>query len=252
MNKSKEKIHIFGLDYDNIGYEDLIKRMDHVITNSQKMTVVTPYSEMVMYANRDGAYKKIINSADCVMPDGMGIIVAARLMGTPLKQQTTGVDLTRKIIEHANTCGYKLFFLGSTKKNLMQLSKVLYLNYPKLKFDTFAPPFKSKYDQNDNITITNKISRFNPHFLLVALGSPKQEIWILSNLAAINANIIIGIGGSLEFIAGIQKRAPVILQKLCLEWLYRVIMQPQRIKRQIIVPVFILKILLLIFKKNGK
>jgi len=250
MDALSKKMSIFGIEFDSISYAEVLKKIVSTIKESRKISVVTPYSEIIMAAIRDESYKNVINSASIILPDGMGVIVAARFMGMPLKDRITGVDLSSGLIDLSSRAGYRLFFLGSRSSVLMRLSKRLLAKYPNLKLEYYAPPFRENFSDADNDNMIERINRFRPNILFVAFGPPKQEKWIISNLRRLEVNVALGVGGTLDLLAGSRKRAPTIMQKCCLEWLYRLMQDPSRIRRQLVVPIFIVKTLSIVFARK--
>jgi len=236
-----EKIDLLGIGITNATE---IQVLEFIVENLEKQTekyyIVTPNPELLVIANTDKEYKKILNNARLALADGIGVLVASRIIGKPLKQRITGVDLVenlcREVAEKPITTG----FLGAGSGVADLAAECLRNKYPGLKVKLVASEW------SDNLKL-DKID-----ILFVAFGSPKQEVWISNNLHNIPAKVIIGVGGSFDFISGRVPRAPRLLRKLGLEWLFRLIIQPWRIKRQVSLIRFVILVLRELLKSLKK
>lgn len=210
----------------------------------KKCFIVTANPEIVMETRRNKEYKKIVQSADHVVPDGIGILLAAKRIKQPLKERIAGFDLMRDLLTIANERGAKCFFLGASEEVNELVVKKVSKQYPNIEI----VGRHHGYFKMDDESIVNIVKEKEPDFVFVALGYPKQEKWIYENLSQFNKGVFMGVGGSFDVLAGKVKRAPEIWIKLNLEWLYRILKQPFRLKR--IFPVF--KFIFLIYTKREK
>lgn len=224
------KVDILGVKVDNVTYEGALERIEQFLKDGRKHYIVTPNPEIVVLAQKNHELQEILNSADLAIPDGIGLIWAAKILGEHLKERVTGVDLMLKLCELAVKKRWKIGILGGRGDTIFRTAKVLSCKFPKLNLRVFQ---NNKIDERLNV-------------LFVAFGAPKQEKWIFSNLPKIPVRVAMGVGGAFEMITGIQKRAPKFIQNLGFEWLWRLILQPWRIKRQINLLVFIY----LVFKES--
>jgi len=200
--------------------------------------VVTINPEIITYANKNPEFKEIINKADLVIPDGIGIEIGLKILGHNVKR-IAGVDFGKELLYKAAKTGNRVALVGAKPEIISLAKKRLESEIPNLNIiyahdGYFAQPAE----------IYEKLFELKPELILVALGSPKQEIFINDIKEKLPNSIMIGLGGSFDVWSGVSKRAPVIYQKLGLEWLYRAIKEPKRFKRIFpTIPLFILKVL---------
>ena len=248
-----ESVNIFGIKVDNITLEEASETVEKYLMGDGLKTISTPNTEIVMIAKEDEYLQEIINSSDLVIPDGIGLIYGSRIRKRPLKERVTGFDLSIKLLEIANRKGYSLFLLGGKEGVAKRASENIKNKYPNIKLAGYHHGFfKGSHigykDHEEELNIIDMINESKPDIIFVGLGFPRQEIWMSENKNRICGKVIIGNGGTMDILAGDSKRAPEIFQKLGLEWLYRLIKEPKRIKRQIALPKFILSVL---FNKDG-
>ncbi len=228
LNVTKDEI------LNNHLYKDLLE--------GNKKFIVTANPEIVMESRNDEYYKNCILSADYVIADGIGIIIASKLQKQPLKERIPGYELMMSLIQHAEKTKKSCFFLGANETVNRKAVEQLKIDYPNL---IIAGHHHGFFDLNDE-KVVETVKQSNADLVFVALGMPKQEQWITQNIDSFSKGIFMGVGGSFDVVAGEVKRAPDIWIKLNLEWLYRLIKQPFRWKRVLKVFEFIIKI---IFKK---
>ncbi len=229
------RIYITGLPVDNLTYEETLVTLESFILEGSPHLVVTLNPEMVVRASRDREFREIVLSASLVLPDGVGIVWASRILGTPLKERVTGVDTLERFAALASKKGYKPFFLGASPGVAQKAASVLSERYPGFKV---AGVYSGSPSPSEEKTILEVIRSASPDALFVAYGSPAQEKWIARNLHSLKVPFAMGVGGAFDFIAGVVPRAPKIIRKVGLEWLFRLILQPWRWKRQLALPVF--------------
>ncbi len=221
------KRDILGVKIDSLTFTEAIKKIDSLIVASKPSQVVTINPEMVMAGQKDKEFRRIINAADLVVPDGKGIMLASKFLGKPLRERITGVDLTWAISKLSEDRGYSVFFLGGKTGIAKETSKRIKKLHPRLKIVGFyagAPDDKSTIDI---------IAKSKPDILFVAFGAPKQEKFI-SNLASRISHfpaLSVGVGGTFDYIAGVYPYAPEWIRKLGFEWLFRLFTQPWRWNR---------------------
>lgn len=228
------KSDILGVLVDDITPEETLEKIEQFVQSGRRHYIVTPNPEIVMEAQKDGEFREILNSADIAIPDGTGLIFASRLSGRPLRKRTTGSDLTWKVAELAEEKGYSLYLLGGEIEGVAtKAAEKLKDKFPGLKISGAEEGGKiSRQGEAEDKGISGRINEAGPDILLVAFGAPRQEKWIYKNLPDLDSvKVAIGIGGTFDFIAGKAKRAPKAFRSLGLEWLWRLITQPQRIGR---------------------
>jgi len=243
------KVDIFGIQVENTTLDEVLEDLEDALLNKRKTIVFTPNTEIVMMAKKDEKLKKLINTANHVIPDGIGLIYGAKIKGITLKQRVTGYDTSIRLLEIANKYGLGLYLLGGKDG----VSKDAFVNilkkYPNIRLSGYHHGyFNGAHTGDENsleeIKIIEDINRSNPDILFVGFGFPKQEIWIDKNKEKLNTTILIGNGGVIDVLSGRVNRAPDIFIKLNLEWLYRLIKNPSRIKRQVYLPLFLIQVIL--------
>ena len=244
----REIIRIFGVPIDKLTKVEVIEKIKLFLAEDKTRTIYTPNTEIVMAAREDENLKRILNEGDIIIPDGIGLIYASRIKKKNLPERVTGCDISFEMLEIANSEGYSVFLLGGQEGVAKEAGENLKKQYPNIRLAGVQNGyFKGAHigcagHAEENIVV-EKIKNSNADILFVGLGAPKQEIWIDENKDKLNCKVIIGNGGTVDILAGRMTRAPEIYQKLGLEWLYRLIKDPKRIKRQMVIPLFILTIL---------
>ncbi len=247
-----DKVIIRGVGIDNVNLQDAAEICKGFIDSpsGSPKAVFTPNSEIIQACVEDNSLYEIINSADLITPDGIGVIYASRILGRPLKAKCAGYDLGLEMIKHSNECGAKIFFLGG-KPGIAEAAKNKLLEtYPDAVFvGTHDGYFRKEGEESDRVI--ELINKSGADILYVCLGVPTQEKWILSNRHKFETvKLCLGLGGSLDGYSGNVKRAPKIFVNLGLEWFYRLICQPWRIGRMMKLPKFLFGVIF--FKLQGK
>ncbi len=228
------KINIRGVAFDNVNMKEAVAIVLDFATGDGCKSVFTPNSEIVQLAIEDKSVMKTVNTADLIVPDGIGVIYASKILGTPLKEKVAGFELASNILPHCEKMGLKLFFLGGAPLVAEKAAAKIKMKYEKIKIcGTHDGYFKNDDD------VIRLINEKQPDILFVCLGAPKQEKWIEKNKDKINTKVMMGLGGSLDVFAGNVKRAPDIFIKLGLEWFYRLIKEPKRFFRMLKLPKFL-------------
>lgn len=205
------------------------ERVRPLLENDEKCFIVTANPEIVMETRRNNTYKKFVQSANYVVPDGIGILLAAKRKKEPLYERIAGFDLMNDLLQVAEKENFSCFFLGASAEVNEQAVKEIKKKHPKLKV---AGAHHGYFDVNDT-SVMEQVKETNPDIVFVALGFPKQEEWIARHSSNFSKGVFIGVGGSFDVFAGNVKRAPEIWIKCNLEWLYRLLKQPFRIKRML-------------------
>ncbi len=235
----KKQVNILGIDFMNISFNEMADELEHRIAAGEKTFVVTANPEIVMFARGNRDYTKALKAADFITPDGSGIVLASRLRGTPIKERVTGFDLTIELLKRADKKNWKVYLLGGKPDANVEAASRVMEEYPGI---SLVGKHHGFFDWEDS-SIVESIQALEPDIVLVALGFPKQEEWISTHLNRFTKGIFIGVGGTVDILAGKAKRAPLIWRKLNLEWLYRLLKQPSRWKRMLALPMFILSVL---------
>jgi N-acetylglucosaminyldiphosphoundecaprenol N-acetyl-beta-D-mannosaminyltransferase len=212
--------------------------LDGRINNATKTFLVTANPEIVYYAEKNPTYQKIIDQADFVIADGYGVILASKIIRNPLPEKIPGFEVMCELLARGNSHGWSAYFLGAKRDVIEQAISNIKVNYPHLTIAGFHDGYFS-----DSSEIVKELEDTKPDLVFVALGFPKQEKWIHEQFSEMEKGLFIGVGGSFDVLAGTVKRAPVIWRKLNLEWLYRLIKQPSRWRRMLVLPIFVLKVI---------
>ncbi len=232
------RVSILGVEIDNIDLKEAVNRIDGYIEQKKPSLVVTVNPEIIMLARDDSHFKAYLREAQMVTPDGIGIIIAARLLGKPLKQRVTGIDLISALFERSAEKKYRFYLVGAKPGVAEKAAMNIRDRYPGVEITGIQHGYF-----HDDAPILDDIRRKAPEILLVALGMGKQEKWIRDRVQQSGIPVSIGVGGSFDVFAGETKRAPVWMRKAGLEWLYRLIKQPSRLGRMLKLPGFLLAVL---------
>lgn len=211
--------------------------------------VITFGSEMAMLARRDPAYRAIINAADLVVPDTIGVVYAARLLGQPMRERVPGVELVERLCATCAREGIPVFLLGGAPIVAQGAAVVLAGTYSGLRIVGTHDGF---FDASEEPALLARIRESGAKLLFVALGFPKQEFWIRAHAEALGAVVCMGVGGTFDVLSGKVSRAPAAMRQLGLEWLYRLVREPQRLTRQLALPAFALLVAAQAFRERRK
>ncbi|MFA4937055.1 MAG: WecB/TagA/CpsF family glycosyltransferase [Patescibacteria group bacterium] len=224
-------LKIFNLPIDDISLDQTLKKIDELVNSQGQQLIVTANPEILLYAKKHHDYFDILNQASLRVPDGFGIKFISYIIGKPLYSGLVrGVDLVDQLLQNSN---YSFLITGGSSEVLDKIKQ----KYTQTNINYLVGPFFNDNDQfplssNDNDRLINEINKHQPQVLLVGFGAPKQEKWISYYLKQIpSVKVAIGVGGSFDYLSGQVSRAPKNIQKLGLEWLWRVIKQPKRIFR---------------------
>ncbi|MGF7534896.1 WecB/TagA/CpsF family glycosyltransferase [Bacillus mexicanus] len=232
------KENIRGFDVTTLGYEDLKKQLLQDIENEKKSFIVAINPEKIMQGTQDPKLKELLNSATYQIPDGYGVVILSKKQNGNIKERVTGCDLFQQLCETASKENKSVFLYGAKPGVAAKTKEILEKRNPGLRIVGVIDGY-----EKDQEYIKKTINNAKPDFLFVALGSPRQEKWIEQNMEQLNAHIFQGVGGSFDVVSGNLERAPLWMQKIGLEWLYRVFLQPKRIGR-------IFKLLMFLLKRN--
>jgi N-acetylglucosaminyldiphosphoundecaprenol N-acetyl-beta-D-mannosaminyltransferase len=224
----RRRVVILGVAIDDVLMDEAIAAVARFIDEGGPHQIVTVNPEFVMEARRNRAFRRVLAAADLATPDGFGIILAARWRGTPLRGRVTGIDLTERIAAEAARRGWSLFLLGAAPGVAERAAAALQRANPGLRI---AGCYAGSPRPADEPPIRERILAARPDVLLVAYGHPAQDLWIARNQPLLRVPVAIGVGGTFDELAGVVPRAPALMQRLGLKWLYRLIVQPWRWRR---------------------
>lgn len=223
-----------GVGFDSLTIEEAVTRANSLMDERRAAYVVTPNPEIVMACRERAETMQAVNGADLVLPDGIGVIYGARILGTPLKSKLPGIDFITALMADMAKEGKSVFLLGAKPGVAETAAERLKVMHPGLIIaGTHDGYFK------EDAPVVAAVNAAQPDLLLVCLGAPKQELWMQRNQSALRIGLMAGLGGSLDVFAGNVKRAPKAFQKLGLEWFYRLLKEPKRIGRMMKLPKFL-------------
>jgi len=228
-------IEILGCRVDALGREAAVERIIAFAHGGAPSIVITLGTEMVMEAQHNARFRAVIDGAALVVCDTIGLLVASRLRGGPLRERVTGVDLVESLAPCSQREGLRFFLLGGRAETAERAAAVLAASGA-----TIAGSHHGYFTSSDDAAIAAQIRATGANVLLAGLGSPKQELWLAQHLVATGCNVGVGVGGTLDVLSGNVERAPEIWQKLGLEWFYRLVREPWRWRRQLALPAFLL------------
>lgn len=220
---------VLGVRVDDVTHAEALARSITLVQDPQPRYAVTPNPEIVILARRDPEFRRILNASDLAIPDGGGLLLAARLFGTPLREQVRGTDLCYLLMEESVRRGWRLFLLGAAPGVAGEAAVKLRARYPGLQISgAFAGDATPEGD-----TETRAAVRAAGHsdVLFVCYGASKQERWIDRNLPQLDVGLALGVGGVLDFFSGRRRRAPYVVRRLGVDWLWRAAIQPSRATR---------------------
>ena len=228
------RVDVLGVAFDNVTMDEAVERALALLEQDGPHLVATPNPEIVQRAGRDPEFGSILARADLVIPDGVGVIYAAKILGRPLKARVPGIDFAAALLRRMAGTGRRLFLLGAEPGVAEQAAANLQAAYPWL----VVCGVHDGYFKED-APVVRAIREARAEVVFVCLGAPKQEKWAAAHGGEAGARLYIGLGGSLDVFAGRVERAPEGMQRLGLEWLYRLVKQPSRIGRMAKLPLFL-------------
>ena len=229
---------VLGIGFDDVTMEEAVSKAWELMEREEPDYVVTPNPEIVWMCRKDQQLRQAIESAALVLPDGIGIIYGARILGRPLKGKLPGADFAQRLFGVMAQGGRSVYLLGAKPGVAQKAAENLKKKYPGLVICGVG----DGYFKEDG-PVVERINRAKPDLLLVCLGAPKQEMWMFKNREKLDVKLMAGLGGSLDVYAGVVQRAPESWQRLNLEWLYRLIKQPSRFGRMMRLPAFLLAVI---------
>ena len=230
------KTEVLGVAFDNVTMEQAAELGGKMLQEDRFHYVVTPNPEFILAAEKDESFRAVLNAADLVIPDGIGVIYSAKILGTPLAERVPGIEFSAKMLEKLNEMGGRLFLLGAKPGVAEKAGENICAQYPNIVLcGTQDGYFK------DEEEVILKVAAAKPDLVFVCLGAPKQEKWMARWGQHTGAKMAIGLGGCLDVYAGNVERAPEAWQKLGMEWAYRLKREPKRIGRMAKLPLVLVK-----------
>lgn len=237
------RVNICGIGIDPYSFGEVVELIiQHVLSSAQPEYVVTPNAHHLVMLQEDAAFRKIYRDAFLVVPDGVPLLWAAKFLGTPLRDRVNGTDLFERLCAISAQKNLSVFLLGGRPGAAEKAKETLQARYQTLNVvGTYCPPYGFESNPEELARISKQIQAASPDILFVGLGAPKQEKWIYDYYQKLGVPVSLGIGVSFELVADLVKRAPIVLQRTGLEWLFRLLVEPRRLWQRYILgnPYFI-------------
>ncbi len=227
---------IFQVPIHDVTFEETVTHVCRWIDQDQIAQVATVNPEFLVRSRDNPQFRAALQKAALCIPDGIGVLWAANRHGKQLRERVAGSDLVLRLSEEAAGCGWRVYFLGAAPGVAEETVRILSERYSGL---MVAGTYAGSPAQEEEDAIVSRIRASQADLVFVAYGAPKQDLWLLRNLKRTGAKVGIGVGGSFDFITGIQKRAPRWVQRSGFEWFYRLIREPWRWRRQLALPKFV-------------
>ncbi len=233
-----ETVNILGVHVNKYTMEEAIDKASSLMETEELSMIFTPNSEIILYASNNPEFTGVLNSADMIIPDGIGVVYGSKILKNPIKERVAGYDLVCNLLPIMAKKGQSVYLLGAKPGVAEKAAETLIEKHPGL----VVAGTHDGYFKDDEEVIAD-INKCAPDFLMACLGFPKQENWIYNNREKLNVKLAIGAGGCLDVFAGTVQRAPEFYCKHGIEWLYRLVKQPSRFVRMLALPKFGLKVL---------
>ncbi|GAC1390415.1 MAG: WecB/TagA/CpsF family glycosyltransferase [Ktedonobacteraceae bacterium] len=243
-----EPVFLLGVRVDRLSQQQVVEQIDTLVALHRRSAeplacqqVVTVNTEFVMMAQHDTVFRHVINAAALVFADGIGIVWATRYLGKPTPERVTGTDTLVELAKQCADKGYRLYLLGAAPGIAEEAGKRLRELAPGLQI---AGIYAGSPSHSEEEAIIERVRVAQADVLCVAYGAPAQELWIARNLSRLPVAVAMGVGGAYDFLSGRQLRAPLMMQRMGLEWLYRLYREPWRWRRMLAIPHFMLLVAL--------
>jgi len=225
------RVDLLGIAFNNITLAQTLERIDQMIASGRSHYVATANVDFVVRARRDPEFSRALSGAHLNLCDGTPLLWVSRWFNCPLCERVAGSDLVFPLLKFAAEKNHRLFFLGTTPEISDRAVAHVRARFPGLVVETYSPPFRPLREM-DNEDIARRIRAAQADIVLVAFGSPKAELWMAENHERIGAPVMIGVGATIDFLAGHVKRAPVWMRRFGLEWVFRLLQEPRRLFRR--------------------
>jgi N-acetylglucosaminyldiphosphoundecaprenol N-acetyl-beta-D-mannosaminyltransferase len=232
---STESLRLGGVRVDRVDMRETLTRIEAFIAGRAPRRIVTVNLEYVRHAHNDPQFRAALDAADLAVADGMPLVWLSRLSGRPLRERIAGVDLADRLAALASRKGYSVFFLGAGPGVAQSTARALQERYPGLRVaGTYTPPL-GEFSAEEQQKIDEAIAAARPDILLVALPTPRQELWNHANARRWNVPVVIGVGAAFDMLSGGIRRAPAWMRRSGLEWLFRLVREPRRLWKRYLV-----------------
>lgn len=235
MLEGVERSYILGVGVSVINMDDALGQMEHWISTRQQNYICVATVHLVMEAQKDAELKGILNSSGLTTPDGMPLAWVGKMRGNSNMDRVYGPDVMVNFSELSAKKGYRNFYYGGSSEAVQDLAEKLTERFPGLEVvGAYSPPFRALTPEEDQ-EIVNMINEANPDVIWIGLGAPKQDKWMAEHMGRVNAPVMIGVGAAFDFLSGRKKQAPAWIQKIGMEWFFRLVTEPRRLWKRYLV-----------------
>ena len=231
-DKDKRRVPILNTYIDALTMEETISEVEKIIARGVPTQHVVINANKVNLMNEDPELKRIVNECPLINADGISILWAAKVLGLPIKERVTGIDLFLNLVKVASEKGYKIYLFGAKEEVVRKVKKVFEEEYPTLQIVGYRNGY---FTEEDEPEIVKNMAESGADMMFVAFSSPKKEYWINKYIDQLNIPFVMGVGGSFDVVAGVTERAPKWVQIRGFEWLYRLVQEPRRMWRRYVI-----------------
>ena len=224
-------IDVLGVPFDDLTLTETLDRIDAMIASGATHYLATANVDFVVRARQDPLFRRALLGADLILCDGTPLLWVSRFLGQPLRERVAGSDLALPLLQRAAEKNHRVFFLGTTPEINAQAVANVRRQFPGIIVEGYSPPF-GPLEEMDHDDIARRVRAAQADILLVAFGSPKAERWMESQCERLGVPVIIGVGATIDFLAGHVKRAPMWMRRCGLEWIFRLLQEPRRLFRR--------------------
>lgn len=236
LDNSEKTVRILGVDVNRLTMAETLARFDGFVESGEPHFVITADASGLAQAQHDPEHRALFARASLITPDSAGVLWAARRAGCPISERVSGVDLVEQVCARSVQTQHRIFFLGAAEGVAEQAAQRMRQRYPGCNIVGSRNGF---FKPDEDMAVAAEVAQAKPDYLFVAMGIPRQEKFILATQSMIRAGVAIGIGGSFDVISGNVPRAPGVWQRLKMEWLWRLIQNPQKLPKVMWLPKFI-------------
>ncbi len=230
-----ELVELFGLEFERLTFEAAVDRVIGYAASDSAHLVFTPNVDHVVQLQRDGEFSRAYGKATLLLADGAPIVLMSRLTGSGLPARVTGADLLPSVCRRAAKLGLRVFILGGAPDVLLSGMARLSKSCPGLQIDGYSPEFGFEQDPIRAEEVARYVGKAGAHIVFCCLGAPKSEKWLASMQHELGSGVVLSVGAAIDFAAGGRRRAPVLVQRLGMEWLFRLLQEPRRLWRRYLV-----------------
>ncbi len=240
MSNQVPTVPIYGIPFSKLSMDETVSYLTDSIEQKRQTHIITANPIMIMSAVESTDYYRMMRKADLIVPDGAGVVWAANYVGTPVTERVAGFDLLHRLMQIGEKRRWTAYLLGTSQEIIAAAAEKLQLQYPQVRIVGFRNGF---FGPEQDAEVVAAIRELSPDMLFVARGADTQEPWIAKYKQELGVPLIMGVGGTFDIVAGRLKRAPVLFQKLRLEWFYRLLQEPKRLPRMLVLPKFVVKVM---------